>query len=227
MTRQDKASGATVADRRYGRAMVAARNHGPPVGVVLAGGLGRRLGGDKAIVELEGRPLLLYPVEALHELCDEVVVVAKRDTVLPPLAGVAELWIEPDEPRHPLAGVAHALRLAAGRSILVVAVDLPLMDAATLRTIAQAEPPASDAAKVVVPRVHGRLQPLCALYTAARAAGPGGLRPRRAGDRHRRGPGDLRGRAVGPVGVLQRQPARGSAAGVGAAQRDEPAMSSR
>jgi molybdenum cofactor guanylyltransferase len=145
--------------------MAAALNHGPPVGVVLAGGLGRRLGGDKAIVELEGRPLLLYPVEALHELCDDVVVVAKRDTMLPPLAGAAQLWIEPDEPRHPLVGVAHALRLAAGRSILVVAVDLPLMDAATLRLIAQAEPVPPAPATVVVPRVHGLLQPLCALYT--------------------------------------------------------------
>jgi molybdopterin-guanine dinucleotide biosynthesis protein A len=134
----------------------------PPIGVVLAGGRGRRMGGDKAIVELEGRPLLLYPVEALHELCDEVVVVAKRDTMLPPLAGVADLWIEPDEPRHPLLGVAHALRLAIGRPILVVAVDLPLMDAATLRLIASTDP---DGAAAVVPRVHGRLQPLCALYT--------------------------------------------------------------
>ncbi len=149
--------------------MAAALNHGPPVGVVLAGGLGRRLGGDKAIVELEGRPLLRYPLEALHELCDDVAVVAKRDTVLPPLAGAAELWIEPDEPRHPLAGVAHALRLAAGRSILVVAVDLPLMDAATLRLIAQTE--LRDDAAVVVPRVHGRLQPLCALYTPGALSG--------------------------------------------------------
>jgi molybdopterin-guanine dinucleotide biosynthesis protein A len=141
---------------------------GPPVGVVLAGGLGRRLGGDKAIVELEGRPLVLYPLEALHELCDEVVVVAKRDTLLPPLAGLADLWIEPDEPRHPLTGVAHALRLAAGRAILVVAVDLPLMDAVTLRAIATADP---GGAAAVVPRVHGRLQPLCALYTPAALAG--------------------------------------------------------
>jgi molybdopterin-guanine dinucleotide biosynthesis protein A len=140
----------------------------PPVGVVLAGGRGRRLGGDKAIVELEGRALVHYPLEALHEVCDDVVVVAKRDTILPPLSGLADLWIEPDEPRHPLVGVAHALRLAAGRPILVVAVDLPLMDAATLRAIAHAE--IGDAA-VAVPRVYGRLQPLCALYTPRALAG--------------------------------------------------------
>jgi molybdopterin-guanine dinucleotide biosynthesis protein A len=141
---------------------------GPPVGVVLAGGLGRRLGGDKAIVELEGRPLVLYPVEALHEVCDEVAVVAKRDTLLPPLSGLADLWIEPDEPRHPLTGVAHALGLAAGRAVLVVAVDLPLMDAATLRMLIQTDP---GGAAAVVPRVHGRLQPLCALYTPRALAG--------------------------------------------------------
>jgi molybdopterin-guanine dinucleotide biosynthesis protein A len=141
----------------------------PPVGVVLAGGRGRRMGGDKAIVELEGRALVHYPLEALHEVCDEVVVVAKRDTILPPLSGVADLWIEPDEPRHPLLGVGHALRLAASRSVLVVAVDLPLMDAATLRAIMEAEP--SAPATVAVPRVHGRLQPLCALYTPAALPG--------------------------------------------------------
>jgi molybdopterin-guanine dinucleotide biosynthesis protein A len=148
--------------------MAAASNHAPPVGVVLAGGLGRRLGGDKAIVELEGRPLVLYPVQALHEVCDDVAVVAKRDTVLPPLAGVADLWIEPDEPRHPLVGVAHALRLAMGRPVLVVAVDLPLIDAATLRAIATTDP--GDAA-VVAPRVYGRVMPLCALYMPAAMAG--------------------------------------------------------
>jgi molybdenum cofactor guanylyltransferase len=136
-----------------------------PVGVVLAGGRGRRLGGDKAIVELEGRALVHYPLEALHEVCDDVVVVAKRDTLLPPLSGVADLWIEPDEPRHPLVGVAHALGLATGRSILVVAVDLPLVDAATLRAIAAAEPGGDAAETVAAPRAFGRLQPLCALYT--------------------------------------------------------------
>jgi molybdopterin-guanine dinucleotide biosynthesis protein A len=139
-----------------------------PVGVVLAGGRGRRLGGDKAIVELEGRALILYVLEALHEVCDDVAVVAKRDTILPPVSGLADLWIEPDEPRHPLCGVAHALRLALERPVLVAAVDLPLLDAATLRAIAGTDP---EGAAVVAPRVHRRLMPLCALYTPRAAAG--------------------------------------------------------
>jgi len=145
-----------------------------PVGVVLAGGQGRRLGGDKAIVELEGRALVLYPLEALHEVCDTVAVVAKRDTLLPPLSGLADLWIEPDLPRHPLTGVAHALQLAQGRPVLVVAVDLPCIDGATLRRIVAAD---AGVAPVVAPRVHGRLQPLCALYRPAALAGLSGFDP--------------------------------------------------
>jgi molybdopterin-guanine dinucleotide biosynthesis protein A len=136
-----------------------------PVGVVLAGGRGRRLGGDKAIVELDGRPLAHYPVRALREVCDQVVVVAKRDSLLPPLSGLADVWVEPDAPRHPLAGVVHALRLATGRAVLVVAVDLVLVDAATLRRLLDADPDGGAAA--VVARADGRLQPLCALYRPA------------------------------------------------------------
>jgi molybdopterin-guanine dinucleotide biosynthesis protein A len=147
--------------------MAAAQNPAPPVGVVLAGGRGRRLGGDKAIVELEGRALILYVLEALHEVCDDVAVVAKRDTIVPPLGGIADLWIEPDEPRHPLTGVSHALRLAMGRPVLAVAVDLPLLDAATLRAILAVDP--GDAA-VVAPLVYGRLMPLCAMYLPSAAA---------------------------------------------------------
>ncbi|HEU4974776.1 MAG TPA: molybdenum cofactor guanylyltransferase [Baekduia sp.] len=158
--------------------MAARDQPAPPVGVVLAGGLGRRIGGDKAVVELEGRPLIRYVLETLHEVCDDVVVAAKRDTMLPSLQGQAALWIEPDQPRHPLAGVAHALQLAAGRAVLAVAVDLPLMDAATLRLLRDAEDPdPARPAAVVVPRVHGRLQPLCALYRPSAQAGLDALLP--------------------------------------------------
>ena len=34
----------------------------------------------------------------------EVVIVAKADTELPSLPGVT-VWIEPDEPQHPLIGI--------------------------------------------------------------------------------------------------------------------------
>jgi molybdopterin-guanine dinucleotide biosynthesis protein A len=136
----------------------------PPVGVVLAGGQGRRLGGDKAVVALDGRPLLEFPLRVLQRSVRDVAVVAKRDTVLPPLESEVPVWLEPDEPQHPLAGVVHALRCAEGRPVLVVAVDLPLLDVAVPRALAR-RPAGRHPA--VVARAGGRLQPLLARYEPA------------------------------------------------------------
>ncbi len=106
-----------------------------------------------------------YPLDALAQVLRRLAVIAKRDTRLPPVAGRADVWVEPDEPRHPLCGIVHALRLAGGRPVLCVAGDLPLIDAPTLRVLLAHD--ASGEALAVVPRADGRLQPLCALYRPA------------------------------------------------------------
>jgi molybdopterin-guanine dinucleotide biosynthesis protein A len=101
------------------------------------------------------------------------VVVAKESTPLPD--GLASpVWIEPEEPLHPRAGVVHALERAEGRAVLVCAGDLPLVSADLVRRLV-AEPAAG--APAVVPRVDGRAQPLLARYEPAalaplRAAAP-------------------------------------------------------
>jgi molybdenum cofactor guanylyltransferase len=134
-----------------------------PIGVVLAGGVGRRMGGGKATVALHGAPLLAYPVAALQAALPEVVVVAKPDTELPPLPGVA-IWTEPPEPRHPLTGIVHALAFAGGRSVLVCAGDLPFASAGLARELVAA---GAAGAPAVGPRAGGRLQPLFARYEPA------------------------------------------------------------
>ncbi len=134
-----------------------------PIGVVLAGGAGRRIGGEKALVALHGTPLIAYPVAALRIVLGEVLVLAKADTELPPLPGVV-LCVEPDEPRHPLAGIVHALARAQGREVLVCAGDLPFVTEPLLRVLLAADP---QGAPAVVPRAGGRLQPLLARYLAA------------------------------------------------------------
>ena len=139
-----------------------------PAGVVLAGGAGRRMGGAKAGTPLLGRPLIAYPLSALRTACAPVAVVAKQDSPLPPVGYGVELVREPAEPRHPLAGVIEALRWAAGRPVIVLACDLPLVDAALVRGLAAAD---AGGAPAVVATAAGRLQPLCARYE------PGALEP--------------------------------------------------
>ena len=131
------------------------------IGVVLAGGAGRRIGGDKAMVELEGRPLLHYPIAVLRSVLDEVAVVAKQSTILPVLDVEVAIWLEADEPRHPLAGVIHALRCARGRPVVVVAGDMPFVTRGLVTALARER---ARGAVAVVPRAAGQLQPLCARY---------------------------------------------------------------
>jgi molybdopterin-guanine dinucleotide biosynthesis protein A len=131
-----------------------------PIGAILAGGRGVRLGGGKALAQLCGRPLIAWPLAALTAALDEVVVVAKAGTPLPALE--VEVWIEPDEPTHPRAGIVHALSVAGERAVLVCAADMPLVTPEVVAEIAAAE-----GSPAVVPRAAGRLQPLLARYEPA------------------------------------------------------------
>jgi molybdenum cofactor guanylyltransferase len=134
-----------------------------PVGAVLAGGLGRRIGGAKATVALNRRPLISYPLEAVWRALGNVAIVAKPDTELPNVPGAA-VWIEPPRPRHPLTGILYALSLAEGRAVLVCAGDMPFVTAELVAAIARADPGPSPA---VLATAQGELQPLLGCFQPA------------------------------------------------------------
>jgi molybdopterin-guanine dinucleotide biosynthesis protein A len=130
-------------------------------GIVLAGGLARRMGGpSKPGVVVHGKAMVQWPLEALGAVCDRVAVVCKADTPLPELAAGVERWDEPAEPRHPLTGIVHALEQAGG-PVLVCAADMPFVTPDTLRAV---EAGRGDAV-ACVGRAGGHLQPLLAWYS--------------------------------------------------------------
>ena len=137
-----------------------------PVGVLLAGGASRRMGASKAVAVLAGRPLLHHPLAALESVVADLAVVAKRDTPLPDVEGRAEVWIEPEAGHHPLFGLREALRRAAGRTVLVVPADLPLLAPDDLRMLLAT--PANG--RSVIATAGGRPQPLLGLHPAAALA---------------------------------------------------------
>jgi molybdopterin-guanine dinucleotide biosynthesis protein A len=148
------------------------------IGAVLAGGEGRRLrGGSKPATMLAGRPLASYAVQALEGVCEQVAVVCKPDTELPDLGEAVERWDEPAWPRHPLAGIVHALERAGG-PVLVCAADMPFVTPDACRTLLSAAGAAGGSAAgaaggsaAVVAAAEGVLQPVFGLYGPA-ALGP-------------------------------------------------------
>jgi molybdopterin-guanine dinucleotide biosynthesis protein A len=141
----------------------------PPVaGLVLTGGASRRLGIPKATLRVAGESLAGRTVRVLGTVADPVLEVGPGYAAPDPVR-------EPEPGRGPLVAlVAGAAALAArgvgDRAVLVVAVDLPGLDPALLTLLAAAPP-----ADVVVPRVAGRDQVLCARYSPAALARAAGL----------------------------------------------------
>jgi molybdopterin-guanine dinucleotide biosynthesis protein A len=130
------------------------------IGVLLAGGAGRRIGGGKPARSLAGRPLAAYAAAALAEVCERVAIVAKPGTELPELPGVERWDDEPAEPCHPLTGIVHALERAGGEAVLVCAADMPFVTPEALHALVTA---GCDAVAVA----DGVIQPVLALYTPA------------------------------------------------------------
>lgn len=151
------------------------------IGAVLAGGAGSRMGGDKPARLLAGRPLVAYPLEALWAACERVALVCKPreagGTARPgaTAASIAlpagDIWDdEPLEPRHPAAGIAHALDRAGAR-VLVCAADMPFVTADDCRALIDAAASDPDALAVIAAVRGGRTaQPTFGVYAPAAAA---------------------------------------------------------
>lgn len=137
-----------------------------PVGVILAGGLGQRIGGNKASVALHGEPLVAHALRAMRDVLSDVAIVAKPQTVLPRLDGTM-VWVEPEQPLHPLLGVGEALALAGGRPVLVCPLDMPLISPRLLGSLVETK---AEGRLAVLAACRGIAQPLVGCYTAASAA---------------------------------------------------------
>jgi molybdopterin-guanine dinucleotide biosynthesis protein A len=133
-------------------------------GLLLTGGRSRRLGIDKASLVLDGETLAVRAARMLASVCDAVVEVGPGYTDQPHV-------VERPRGAGPLAAITAGAAALAQRGrhgpVLVLAVDLPRVDAPLLRLLH--DWPGTDSA---VPEVGGRLQPVCARYSgeALRAA---------------------------------------------------------
>lgn len=124
------------------------------IGVVLAGGESKRMGRDKALIEVGGRSMIEWVAEALGGACEQVVVSGRPDghgyPTLPDPYGTH---------RGPLAGLVAALEAFPGRALALVAVDQPWVRSGTVEELGGLM---DDLA--VVPVEGGVRQTTCAVY---------------------------------------------------------------
>ncbi len=134
-------------------------------GVILAGGLSRRLGRDKALVSISDQPLIQRVIERVEQLSQEIVVVVANQNRAADLPLAQEYRVVLD--RYPgtgsLGGIFSGLDAASNGWTLVVACDMPFLNLALLRRMMAL----TEDADAVVPLIDGRPEPTHALYSKA------------------------------------------------------------
>ena len=133
-----------------------AQRHDALGGLLLTGGASRRMGEDKALIEVGGRRLVDHAAALLTAVADPVIEVGPGWSGLPA--------VREDPPGSgPLAalGAGAASLRAAGHdgAVLVLAVDMPRVGVELLRLLA-----GRPGTATAVPRAGGHPQPMCARY---------------------------------------------------------------
>lgn len=128
--------------------------------LLLIGGKSRRMGSDKASLVFEGQTLLERTLATVSaQVSDLFLSIAHDETRQFEHPTIPDLTPNPG----PLGGLQAAFAHDPNSAWLVIACDLPLFDAETLKhLLEQADP--TQTASCFLNRLDGRAEPLCTLY---------------------------------------------------------------
>lgn len=137
----------------------------PVTALILAGGRSRRMGADKALMDWQGVPLLQRVFEVAQGCCTTVSVLTPWPERYQMLLPSSTHWIiEPATFAGPLVALGLGLASVQTPWVLLLACDLPQLEAAVLQQWIETLPKASPAAVAFVPYYQNRWEPLCGFY---------------------------------------------------------------
>jgi FdhD protein len=128
--------------------------------VVLAGGRSKRLGKDKALLMLNGQPLLARTVQTVAALSDDLIVVTNHPVSHGAAASPARMVPDEVPGVGSLMGLYSGLKACRHPRAIVVACDMPFLSITVLRYMASL----ADECDAVVPRQGKWFEPLHAVY---------------------------------------------------------------
>ena len=137
-------------------------------GLVLAGGHSKRMQRDKAGLEYDGRAQLARAVDLLAPLVSRCHVSVRDDQRGDPQRAAYPAIVDRIPDLGPIGGIHAAQQEQPGAAWLVLACDLPFLDAATLQQLIAARTP-QRLATAFRSSHDGKPEPLCAIYEPASA----------------------------------------------------------
>jgi molybdopterin-guanine dinucleotide biosynthesis protein A len=130
-------------------------------GVILAGGLSKRLNGrDKAMIAIHGKPILDHIVAVYSDIFSEIILVTNTPQAYLNwnMLTVTDLLTV----RSSLTGIHAGLFYASRPYVFVSACDAPFIKPELVQLLISQARPGTDA---VIPETANGLEPLCAVYS--------------------------------------------------------------
>ncbi|UMZ72910.1 molybdenum cofactor guanylyltransferase [Natranaerofaba carboxydovora] len=131
-------------------------------GIILAGGDSKRMGKNKALLDLCGKPLIEWVFENIKQVTDEVIIVTDKPHLYENIPAKKISDKISCEGKNPLVGIYSGLCVSNSRYNIAVACDMPFISISLAR--AMFEEANKGQHEVVVPHIDGHLEPLCAVY---------------------------------------------------------------
>jgi molybdopterin-guanine dinucleotide biosynthesis protein A len=133
-------------------------------GVILAGGASRRMGRDKAFLEIGGQPLIARVAGQLRAVCEEVIVAANDGARYAPFGDRCVPDVYPGV--GTLGGIHAGLQAAAHDLVLIVACDMPFLKLEVLVWFVElaARTNGAGGADLVILKHEQGVEPLHAVY---------------------------------------------------------------
>jgi len=135
----------------------------PLNGLILTGGYSRRMGQDKALIDLEGMTLLDRTYKLLSPFVEQVYVSTRHDQINDVKRAQYPLIIDQVGYSGPIAGILSAGNYDPHYGWLVVACDMPFLDSQTIDQLIHARN-LETTATVFQSIDESGVEPLCSIY---------------------------------------------------------------
>ncbi|MEA5533673.1 molybdenum cofactor guanylyltransferase [Crocosphaera sp. XPORK-15E] len=136
--------------------------------IILAGGKSSRMGQDKALLEVGGVPLLQKTATLIQAIADPIYIITpwseRYQSIVPPSCHLLRETLLSGDTQGPLVGFAQALTYIKTEWVLLLACDLPNLNAPEIEQWLSYLVRVSPAAIACLPRHAKGWEPLSGFY---------------------------------------------------------------
>jgi molybdopterin-guanine dinucleotide biosynthesis protein A len=124
---------------------------------ILAGGKSSRMGRDKGLIEINGRPMIAYLIETLRNTGLKTIIISNNSDY-----GQFGLPVLPDiiKDQGPLGGLYTAMHHTRAACVMLLSCDMPFIGEEALKKLLETIQPD----RIVATQMKGRLNPMPAIY---------------------------------------------------------------